>query len=501
MEPKTIHAKAWLMGQDFTGFNEIAFNTKQAQFVNLKDRHSLFAGGMASGKTLGWMSKFALFTQIFPGSTHLIGRKTKENAIETFMKDFRDIFPSDLYEFKVGDGKLLFSNGTIAEFWGLDAMVNTANDTRKAEQKLKSHNFNFAWVDQLEEIEERVYTALDARVRGRMCKHHKQFSKKYRIDGITIFEECTYCGEVSFNQINSTTNPATYWGYEFFKGNPNPMAGLVETSMLDNQDYLPEATIQSYLSKPKKWVERYVYGKWEPWSDEGALVFNHDSLQQQRVYQKTPIREFGGIKIFAEPDNALYQIGLDPSEGSQDPCGIVVVNKMNGQVVASYTGFVPAETQAEKAIFLAEMYSKISNPLIIPESNGVGAAVLEHLKKRYDKIYVRETFNTRENKETQKLGWNTSHSSKSLLISQFSQLLERQFPRLHDSHIVDEFLKFEYTNEAQKKGAGATNGNHDDMVMATLLAYWDIVPPTQESQLLSKRLKNQKPSKVKYQYS
>ena len=119
---------------------------------------------------------------------------------------------------------------------------------------------------------------------------------------------------------------------------------------------------------------------------------------------------------------------------------------------------------------------------------------------RYDKIYVRETYNQRENKRTNKLGWNTSLSSKSLLIEHAKMLFDRQFPKIYDKAINDELMQFEYTNESSKKGAGAKTGAHDDKVISTLLAYYDVQPPTVQESVLTKRLNSQNKKPKNYQY-
>lgn len=501
IQTDTNTGELWLKGQiDVDGYNEIVFNDKQFEFFNSKARHNLISGGLSSGKTLSFVIKFILFSQWFPGSRSLIGRKNKENAQSTFMKDFQELVPANAYEFKVGEGKIIWPNGSTGEFWGLDMLVS-GDDTGKSSQKLKSHNFHFAFLDQLEEITQEMYDNTVSRTRSKMCKHQDKDFRKYIKKGSEqiIFEECTICGKLSFNQVNATTNPANFWAHEFFKGRPHPNSHLVETSMLDNKA-LSEAYVQDMLTRPKKWVDRYVYGKWENWGDAEKLVFLEDHIKQQRLQEKQPLRTFNGVNIYAEPQRHLYQIGHDPSSGANDPCATVVVDKQTGETVATFTGFVPMEKQAETVEMLARMYSIVEPPLVIPEANGVGAAFIDHLKVRYDKIYIRETYNQRENKRTNKLGWNTSVSSKALLIEHTKMLFDRQFPKIRNKDINDEFMRFEYSNEAAKRGAGAKAGSHDDMVMATLLAYYDIQPPTKQETVLTKQLQSNTTQKKNYQY-
>jgi hypothetical protein len=502
----TSTAEKWLKGEsEVTGYNEIKFNPKQVANFNATYKHNLMAGGLSSGKTLSSIViKFILFSQWFPGSRSLIGRKSKENAQSTFLKDFQEIVPEGEYELKVGEGKIVWPNGSSGEFWGLDSLVS-GDDTGKSPQKMKSHNFHFAFLDQLEELEEDLYFSVASRIRAKMCKHDDALFTKYKKNGHVHFAVCSVCHLTTFNQINSTINPANHWSHAFFKGMPpqilpHPNSHLVETSMLDNTAN-SEAYIQDQLSRPKKWVDRFVYGKWENWGDSEKLVFHEEYLHQQRLFQRTPLREIGGLKIFHEPTTHLYQIGHDPSEGSQDPCATVVFDRTTGEVAATFSDYISTSKQAEQVKALCDMYGLLEPPLVVPESNGVGAAFIEHFKSRYGKIYERETYSTRENKYTNKLGWNTSMSSKALLIEHAKTLFDRSFLKVRDKMIIDELLQFEYTNIAAKKGAGAKTGAHDDRVMALLLAVWDCNPTTKAENVLTKKLNNTKKTKpITYQY-
>jgi len=100
---------------------------------------------------------------------------------------------------------------------------------------------------------------------------------------------------------------------------------------------------------------------------------------------KPPIREVGGIRIFEEPANEEYQIGIDPSLGATDPCSITCVSKKTGAVVATYTAYVPTNVIAEKAVQMGfDMLLKIRDRMKIGR---MGAKRARHQKKcrRQDK--------------------------------------------------------------------------------------------------------------------
>lgn len=491
--------KDWLDGKIIIRqFGEYKLNPKQIAFINSKERSCLGSGGMASGKTLAFIIKFILLMQMFPGSHALIGRKTKENAQETFMKDFMDVCPEGLYTHQKGYGKIVFTNGSEAEFWGLDALQSGATtDIKKAEQKLKSHNFTFIFTDQLEEEEQKVFDALHSRMRKRMCTHSADQQTVHRnAAGDIIYEVCGVCGKYTFNQYNATTNPANYWAYDWFKQNPRPNTFLVESGTLDNKEHLPQAFIEGELAKPELYRRRYFYGEWSPDSMVEGGVFYDEWIKAQANFIKSPIRVLNGIRIFEEPQKEEYQIGIDPSDGSVDPCNITCVSKRSGRVVATYSANVPTNVIVEKAVQIGMMYSALSMPLIVPESVGAGLALVEALRPVYDNIYIREQTGTKYgDKKTTKLGFYTNFKTKTLLIENMKKLFSVGFPKILDGDAVEELKTFIYTNSALAQGAGAQNGYHDDRIMGMMLAYWDVPPqyvaenegPTEEFKLYDVR--------------
>lgn len=469
--------KDWLDGKvEFKTFNGLTLNEKQAEFVNAKNRSVLFSGGMSSGKSFAFIVKAILLSQFFPGSHFLIGRKTQGNAEDTFMKDFMEICPANMYTHQKGYHKIIFSNGSEVEFWGLDALQSGATtDIKKAEQKLKSHNFTFIFTDQLEEIEMKVFDALQSRMRRRMCKHDAdQMEIKRDKKGQAIYEVCKECGNYTFNQYCATTNPANFWGYDYFKSNPRPNTHLVETSTLDNKAHLTEQFIQNELTKPEMYKRRFFYGDWSPDSMVEGGVFYEEWIKNQMALVKEPLRVMGGIKIYEEPLKEEYQIGIDPSLGAVDPCNISCISKKSGKLVATYSAMVPTNVIVEKAVQMAMLYSQMEKPLIVPEATGVGQALVEALRPVYERIYIREVYAGITEKQTKKLGFYTTHATKTQLIENMKNLFQKGFPKVYDRETVDELKTFIYTDSAMEKGASAQQGYHDDRIMGLMLAYWDV---------------------------
>lgn len=446
----TAEGRAWLDGANVTEFNGISLTENQIRYVNAKERMVMGNGGFAAGKTTAFLIKLFLLCEFFPGNRILLGRKSRVDVEASTLPDLFDIFPEGSYHYRPGPGKIEMANGSEILLYGLD-VSQTGESTKKAEQKIKSLNLGAVFIDQLEEIEYSIIEKLTGRLRR----------------------------NVPFQQMNFTGNPANYWAYDYFKKNPRHNTSLVEFSMMDNKANLSDDFIADQLSKPKLYVDRYVHGIWSPETMVEGSVFYQEHIDWMASQVKEPIRSFDGINIYHNPDQHEYQIGVDPSIGSEDPCHICVIDKDTGEEVANYSGFVPTNVIVAKTFQLASMYSLSSEPLVIPEATGVGQAFIEEFKKVWNNIYIREVFNHRTQKKTQKLGFYTNYSSKTQLIENYRVLLDKHFPKIRDKDTIDEFRTFIYSDEAALQGAGAQRNYHDDRVMAKLLAYWQ-VPPRDE---------------------
>ena len=81
----------------------------------------------------------------------------------------------------------------------------------------------------------------------------------------------------------------------------------------------------------------------------------------------------------------------------------------------------------------------------------------------------------------EKLGWRTNAGNKSSLITNFRRLLDTKQAKVYDKATIDEMQHFIWSDEAKFKGAGAQTNFHDDRVMATMLAYWEINPAKKDA--------------------
>lgn len=458
----------WLRGEfEVEELNGFKFNPKQIKFINERKKEMLISGGFRSGKTIALAAKLWLLCAFFPGNRILLGRKTVSDVISATLPSLFDLFPKGTYTYKVGPGIIEFINGSQILIYGLD-MLASGDDTGKAAQKIKGITLGGAFIDQLEEVEYKMWEQVIARISAK---------------------------DIPYQPICATTNPANFWAYDYFKVQPklDPKKAqqrfLLETGMADNVANLPEGYIEQQMTRGKNFVDRFVLGIWTPDTFTEGTVFAEEHIRAMEMTKRSPLREINGIKIYEEPTNHIYQIGVDPSLGSSDPGHISVVDTLTGKKVAAYSGYVNTDTLVDRTVYLGTLYSQVQMPLVIPERNGVGQSFIEALRRKYDNIYIEKRVNTiAKNRVTNKLGWHTSYSSKMQLIDNFKELLAKAFPKIYDEQTINEFKVFNYTDEAARQGASAPAGMHDDAVMATLLSYWNVEAKSDKENFIKNEL-------------
>lgn len=437
---------------------EAAVNYKpvQSEFIaDFKSDFCLNSGGFGSGKSLALYIKLILLCKCFPGNRVLLGRKTLSDIDRAVLPELFDLMPSNWYEHRVKDGLINFNNGSQIILFGLDAMQSgSVADIKKAQQKLKSLNLGAYFIDQLEEVEYEVFEVLNSRLRR---------------------------NEVPFRQGNMDCNPANFWAYHQFKlkenwngegwvPSTNSSSKLYESSMLYNPN-LPWDYIRKQLGMGEDYIRRFVKGEWNTDVLLKGTVFAKEHIRMLEGMCRPPLKTEEGCEIWEEFKKGVeYRMGVDPSEGIVDPSSISVISD-EGRKVAKFNGMVPIIGLADKVKFL---YYKYGKPLIIPESNSAGAALIREIRDL--KVYRRKQLDYKEDRETEKLGFRTTWDSKQQLISHFQQLLREKKPKVYDKMTVEQLKTFLWNNDATQQGAGAARGFHDDDIMSTLLAYFEFDP-------------------------
>ena len=396
-----------------------------------------------SGKTLILCHKIMQHLD-YPDNYGLLGRLTYQELQDTTQQTFFDICPANLIKsYSRSEQRLYMKNGSQLIFRHLDTV---------SEAEIKSLNLGFFAIDQVEEIPENVFLGLQGRLRRKVGSREEPY----------------------IHQGMMSCNPALFWAYSLYKQEKDPDYELFESSTMDNIKHLPKSYIDGLMKYPEQWKRQYVYGIWDEstFTAKGAY-FPVEYIQEQEVLKSKPLREFEGISIYKEVDfQDEYQMGIDPSEGVIDNSAIVVVSKTTNEVVAVWSDKVPADKLANKIAQVGRIYK---NAKAILEVNAAGMATLSKLRDLgYPSIYKREVFDTVSKKKMEKYGWKTTHANKILLLDAFLTRFRENKVRLNDDRIISELRTFCWTDDANKNGLGAVTGYHDDLTMASALAYWGL---------------------------
>ena len=419
----------------------MTFKDKQESALNSKVRFLLLSGGFRSGKTLCALVKLIAQHMTQPKNRILIGRLTYPELRDTVQKDFFALLPPEwIAKWSESNGELTLKNGTEVLFRHLDTV---------SEMELRGMTLGAAFIDQAEEISESVFQTLTSRLNLPYVNQH---------------------------QIIMTSNPLLFWAYKFFKQENGDDRELIEFSMLDNKDNLPEEYLRDMLRKPENWKRQFVYGVWDESLLADRAVIPVEYIREQKAFIKKPKRKFDDIDIYRDAeDGHEYQIGFDLSEGiGQDYSVLSGFDIQTGeQVCFGRFQIQPDLFATMKAVPILNYFNKA---LAVPEINGIGLAFLTRLKEKYDNIYIRETFDRDGMVETEQLGWKTSFATKPLLVDHFIKLMREGQLQLRSEETVNEMATFCYNETSKTKGMGAREGFHDDCLIAAMLGTWKINP-------------------------
>jgi PBSX family phage terminase large subunit len=213
---------------------------QQEAFVKAGAHPTLMLGGYGSAKTYGASMKLHRLIEKYPQSRWAIIRRVHKHLKATTQVTFDAMTPSWAIKSRNDqDGTREFLNGSRVQFLGLD--------TEGSMGVLQGLEINGAFVDQAEEISEKVWDTIDARV-GRWTKLPKM-PPRY---------------------LFATANPTDelHWLYERF-AEESPQreewkAKGYECIVADSRSnkFLPQANLDVLLSKDEEFQRRFVKGEW-----------------------------------------------------------------------------------------------------------------------------------------------------------------------------------------------------------------------------------------------
>lgn len=186
------------------------------------------------------------------------------------------------------------------------------------------------------------------------------------------------------------------------------------------------------------------------------VVFDHNEKGFLRVYEWPKVGE-------------QFIIGADVAEVNDYSCA-QVINRTTLEQVAVWHGRCDADIFGRELYRLGMFYNQAT---VAVERNNQGIATLYTMRDLdYPMLWFRERVGEIAEHQTQELGWVTDTKTKDLLISEARELIRTKSVILNDKDTIRELMAYIYIEQGTKGRwlAGAESGEHDDRVMALMIA-------------------------------
>ena len=228
-------------------------NSAQRQFYYATARNQCMSGGFNNGKT--YIGCFKLFTllQTFPNSRAVIARQSFTALKKTTMQTFFKLVPSELIEtHNDQDGIITFKNGSTVYCLHLDKVD---------ENTLRGLEINWVLVDQAEEMEEKVYDVLDARI-GRW---DGAIVPQSLLDKNPAWPMSPTGKYVIPSYFMLLSNPDTQFHFIYRKYHPDSPDRHPNYFYCEGEWDRDLGSSESYdeaLTRDPEWIDKYVRGRW-----------------------------------------------------------------------------------------------------------------------------------------------------------------------------------------------------------------------------------------------
>jgi hypothetical protein len=125
----------------------------------------------------------------------------------------------------------------------------------------------------------------------------------------------------------------------------------------------------------------------------------------------------GPIRFFEwELPNETYLLPCDPNDGGEDECAGIVRSVRGNRTVAELASLrMEVDELAQQMWLLSEFYGGVRRSQIIPERNGVGAALVLALRRLTGNLW-RERITSQGTETTDREGWYTDSVSRPLMF-------------------------------------------------------------------------------------
>ena len=233
---------------------EITFaNPAQRAFYYATARNQCFSGGFNNGKTYAGCLKAFTLLSTFPKYRMCIARQTFADLKKTTIQTFFKICPKDLIaRYNEQDGYLELLNGSAVYFMHLDKVE---------ESTLRGLEINSALIDQAEEVDEKAYDVLDARI-GRW---DDAIVPQNLLDANVVWPKTKKDKFVIPSYMMLLVNPDTQYHFIYRKFHPDSLERNKKYFFVEGEwdpNLGSEETYNEALLRDPEWVNKYIKGQW-----------------------------------------------------------------------------------------------------------------------------------------------------------------------------------------------------------------------------------------------
>ena len=250
-----------------------------------------------------------------------------------------------------------------------------------------------------------------------------------------------------------------------------------------------------------KFKQEYPANPDEAFLHSGTGVFDNEQVEIRRETAEEPIErgrftdgrweedQLGEIKIWKKPEEGHpYVIGGDTAGDGSDWFTAYVLDNSTGEQVAALRRQY-SEPEYVKQIYDLGMY--YNRALLGIEANFSTYPVMKLQELGYPNQYTRERDDTYTGQLKKSYGFRTDRQTRPRAIAGLVEVFSAHPRWFRDRELLGEMLTFVYNEDHRPE---AMQGHHDDMVMATAIAYAvrhqqrtmvEIAPPPKQEKLIT----------------
>lgn len=258
----------------------------------------MFGGAKRGGKSVAMAMHIALLCEAFPGNRGLLARKNMTDLIDSTLDEFFRTVPSEIYEHKRGDRKLVFRNGSECLYRGLGEEGEF--------EKAKSVTLGFLAVDEPTEIPFGAFSQLNAQLTHIL-------PDGTRPPYMALLASNPEPGWVKQRYVDIGQEELERRGHLYVQALPR-----------DNPGLPPNWEAELRATMDEDWVRRYLDGSWDVFEGQiftelNERVHNLDNWtsgwgKRDRAHWIEGLRKIGCIDHATTGITAYEQTGVDRDE-------------------------------------------------------------------------------------------------------------------------------------------------------------------------------------------